>query len=212
MAARAPSFARDESGATMVEFSLVSGILLTLVLALFEFSYAFYEYNAAAKAVQAGVRRAAVSDPVAENLRTHTGLSATAGAGDPMPAFTRRCSGATRTCTDSAFDAAAFNALLYGSAAATCPPPPHRVAPMCAIFPRLRPEHVEIDYVHTGLGYAGRPGPAGRPGGAVPTITVRLTNLTFDFVVLNRLLGLPRLTMSGLSATATGEDLASVTN
>jgi hypothetical protein len=186
-------------------------VLFTLAFALFEFSHAFGQYNAASKALGVGVRRASVSDPVAFDLRTFTGLNP-AEPGDPMPPFERRCSGATRSCTGGTFDEAAFNTILFGSPTAACPTAPVAVTPMCAVFPRLRPEHVEIDYVQTGLGFAGRPGSAGRAGGAVPTITVRLTNLTFDFVVLNRLLGLPPLAMGGLSATATGEDLASVTN
>ncbi|WP_188312081.1 TadE/TadG family type IV pilus assembly protein [Salinarimonas soli] len=205
------SFARDEAGATMVEFGLVAGVLFTLAFALFEFSHAFFQYNAASKALQIGARRASVSDPVAADLRTLTGLS-TAEAGDPMPYFERRCSGATRSCSQGTFDEAAFNTILYGGPTATCLAGTSATTPMCAAFPRLQPGNVEIDYVHSGLGFAGRPGPAGRAGGAVPTITVRLTNLAFDFVVLNRLLGLPSLAMSGLSATATGEDLASVTN
>jgi hypothetical protein len=211
MRGSANAFARDEAGATMVEFGLVAGVLLTLAFALFEFSHAFHQYNAASKALQVGARRASVSDPVALDLRTLTGLGP-AEPGDPMPAFERRCSGATRSCTAGGFDEAAFNTILFGGPTAACPMTPQVLAPMCAVFPRLRREHVEIDYVHTGLGFAGRPGPAGRAGGAVPTITVRLTNLNFDLVVLNRLLGLPPLAMGGLSATATGEDLASVTN
>ncbi len=58
-----------------------------------------------------------------------------------------------------------------------------------------------VEYEQTGLGFAGR------PGGPVPSITVRLTGLNFNFVVLNDLLGLPAIPMSGLAATATAEDM-----
>jgi hypothetical protein len=73
---------------------------------------------------------------------------------------------------------------------------------MCLIFPRIKPENVRIEYVHTGLGYAGR------PGGPLPTITVGLIGLNFDFIILSGFLGLPPISMSGLTATATAEDLS----
>jgi hypothetical protein len=66
----------------------------------------------------------------------------------------------------------------------------------------LRPANVVVEYVHTGLGYAGR------PGGPIPTIRLSLTGLNFDFIILNRLIGLPQISMSSLMATATGEDLS----
>ncbi len=53
------------------------------------------------------------------------------------------------------------------------------------------------------------PGFAGRPGGPVPTVTMRLTGLNFDFVVLGGLLGFGPVQMPGLATTVTGEDLPS---
>ena len=75
---------------------------------------------------------------------------------------------------------------------------------MCQLFPRITPQNVIVEYTHKqpGLGFAGR------PGGPLPSITVRLTGLTFDFVVLDKMLGLPQISMSGLAATATAEDLS----
>jgi len=202
------ALAADRSGATAVEFGLVGGILFVLIFALVDFSHGYHQYSSATKALQVGARLAAVSDPVASDLRALTGLDDGA-AGGAMPYFERRCSGAASSCSQGAFDQAAFDTILYGRGNSACPATPQANPPMCRLFPRLRPRHLEIDYVHTGLGFAGRPGPAGRAGGPVPTITVRLTNLTFDFLVLNRLLGFPAISMAGLSATATGEDLAS---
>jgi hypothetical protein len=37
---------------------------------------------------------------------------------------------------------------------------------------------------------------------------MRFTGLNFEFIALNGLLGLPAISMSGLTATATGEDLS----
>ena len=63
-------FRNDESGAAMVEMSLVLVLLLVLTLGFVDFGHAFYQWNAAGKAVQAGARMASVSNPVATGLTT----------------------------------------------------------------------------------------------------------------------------------------------
>lgn len=79
---------------------------------------------------------------------------------------------------------------------------------MCDIYDRIGPENVIIRYQYTGLGYAGRPASTpSRLGGAVPTITVSITGLTFNFVFLNGLLALGPVPIPGLNTTITGEDL-----
>ena len=72
---------------------------------------------------------------------------------------------------------------------------------MCQIFPRITPQNVIVEYTQTGLGFAGR------PGGPLPSITIRLTGLDFNFVVLDSLIGLTAIPMTGLSASAPAEDL-----
>jgi len=62
---------------------------------------------------------------------------------------------------------------------------------------------VQIVYAQTGLGYAGR------SGGPVPTITVSIQNLPFQFFFLGGLLGFGNINMPGLQTTITGEDLCS---
>jgi Flp pilus assembly protein TadG len=64
-------FARDNNGAVLVEATIMMTIMF--VLGSVDFLFAFYQWNAAAKAVQVGARIAAVSDPVATGLN---GLSA----------------------------------------------------------------------------------------------------------------------------------------
>jgi hypothetical protein len=72
---------------------------------------------------------------------------------------------------------------------------------ICDRYPFVTAENVSITYTHTGLGFAGR------PGGPVPTITLQLTGLTFDFFALGALLELGQLTMPDFKVTMTGEDL-----
>jgi Flp pilus assembly pilin Flp len=192
---------RDASGAVAVEFGLVGGMFIVMLLGMMEFGTAFWQWNRASKALQLGVRLAAVSDPVSSDLKTMTGISGTVEEGDPMPYFQRICTGASKTCSGGTFDQQALQTLVYGRGNAACPTTTQRYPAMCQLFPRIRPENVVVEYTQTGLGFAGR------PGGPLPSITVRLIGLEFDFVVLDDLLGLTKISMSGLNATATAEDL-----
>jgi Flp pilus assembly protein TadG len=193
---------RDPSGAAAVEFGLVGGIFILMLMGLMEFGTVFWQWNQATKALQLGVRLAAVSDPVSSDLKTMTGVSGTVEEGDPMPYFQRICSGASQTCSNGTYDAGSMRTLVYGRGNTACPTTTQRYPAMCQLFPRIRPENVVVEYTHTGLGFAGR------PGGPVPSITLRLTGLEFDFVVLDNMLGLPKISMSGLAATAPAEDLS----
>ena len=66
-------FSRDINGSVLVEVSVMLPIIIFFVLGSIDFLFAFYEWNAATKAVQVGARIAAVSNPVVTNLN---GLSA----------------------------------------------------------------------------------------------------------------------------------------
>jgi hypothetical protein len=198
----APRIVADVRGATTVEFGFVSGFLFLILFAITDLGFAFWQWSSATKALQLGTRLASVSDPVASDLKTLTGLSSAVYEGDPMPQYERVCSGASKTCSGGTFDQTALNTLVYGRGNASCPTATQSFPPMCQIFPRIKPENVVIEYVHTGLGYAGR------PGGPIPTIRLRLTDLNYEFITLSSLLGLPAISMSGLTATATAEDLS----
>ncbi len=195
------SLRHDTSGAVAVEFGLVGGVFITLLLGLMEFGTAYWQWNQASKALQVGVRLAAVSNPVSSDLTTYTGISSTVEEGDLMPYFKRTCSGASQTCTDGTYSVAAMRTIVYGRGNTSCPTAVQRYPAMCQLFPRIQPQNVIVEYEQTGLGFAGR------PGGPLPSITIRLTGLTFNFVVLNSLLGLSAIPMSGLAATATAEDM-----
>ena len=193
---------RDASGAVAVEFGLVGGIFIFLLFGMMEFGTAFWQWNQATKALQLGVRLATVSDPVSSDLKTMTGISGTVEEGDPMPYYQRICSGASKTCSGGTFDEKALQTLVYGRGNSGCPTTTQRYPAMCQLFPRIRPENVIVEYTHTGLGFAGR------PGGPLPSITVRLIGLDFDFVVLDDILGRTKISMSGLKASATAEDMS----
>jgi len=197
-----PRLIGDTRGIAMVEMSLIIGLLLALTLGMVDFSFAFAQWNAASKATQMLARLAAVSDPVSSDLQTLTGVEGGAAPGDPMPDFGEHmCSGATQTCTNGTYDPAAMTDLIDRAIDETN---------LDSILPQLTAANVVIRYTYTGLGFAGRPGVAGRPGGPVPTITVELTGLNFNLFFLNGLMGFGPIQIPPMTTTVTGEDLSTV--
>jgi len=201
MLARLLRICAETSGAALTEAAIVMPLFMVFTGGLVDFSLAFYQWNAASKAVQVGARLAAVSNPIDGALSSLTGLEGGAAAGDPFPPFATVCSGASSTCTglgNSSYSASAMNTLVYGRGEAACGTSgPDQFPGMCDVFDRIRPQNVIVSYRHTGLGFAGR------PGGPVPTITVELTGLTFNLVFLGG-----SITMPPMRTTVTGEDLS----
>jgi len=58
------AFWRNANGSAAVDFGLVGGLFIVMLIGLLEFGTAFWQWNQATKALQLGVRLAAVSDPV----------------------------------------------------------------------------------------------------------------------------------------------------
>ncbi len=207
---------RDEGGAALIEFTAAVLAFFLLLFGVTEFAFAFYQWNAATKAVQLGARLAAVSDPVSSDLLALTGMEGGALPGAAMPNFDRVCTsdsstGATGSCTGGTYDATSVDAmrtLVFGRCQTgvdcprtTCVGTGSNIG-MCNIFDRVTPQNVIIRYQYTGLGYAGR------PGGPVPTITVSLRNLTYNFVMVGGLVpGLSSMQLPSFATTVTGEDL-----
>jgi Flp pilus assembly protein TadG len=208
-------FLRDQSGGVLVETTIMISIVLVFVLGSVDFLFAFYQWNAAAKALEIGARIAAVSAPLANGLNALSTavVSSSVHVGDAMPSFTVTCNdggsggcGCSGTCPGvSGYNSAALNTIVYGRGSATCgdATSAYRTG-MCDIFPRIQPANVRIVYAQTGLGYAGR------SGGPVPTITVSIQNLTYQFFFLGGLLGFSDINIPALQTTITGEDLSSV--
>ena len=209
MAMRLRPLCGDQRGAVLVETTIMLGILFIFVLGCIDFLNALYQWNAAAKAVQVGARIAAVSTPVAQDFTDITGLEGGADAGTfPPPSFTTRtCSGAgSGSCTGGAtYDLAAMNRIVFGRVGGTSctgATSSYEIG-MCDAFPRVTRANVRVSYIYSGLGFAGR------PGGPVPTITVSLQNIPFQFFFLGGLMGFANINIPPLTTTITGEDLSS---
>src|SRR5215475_4164362 len=208
-------FLRDQQGSVMVEVTIMLSIVLLLVLGAIDFLLLFYQWNAAAKAVQTGARLAAVSDPVAAGLNGLSAAVVTAAVppGAAMPKFVITCNGRTGTCNCnpanvcrgvSGYDRAAMNTIVFGRGSSSCSDAKSAdQVGMCDIFPRITPANVKIVYTQTGLGYAGR------PGAPMPTITLSIRNLPFRFYFLGGLIGFRNLHIPESTTSITAEDLSS---
>jgi hypothetical protein len=208
----------------MVEMTIVLPLLFMLLLGFVDFGYAFYQWNAADKAVQVGARLARVSDPVAAGLASEAGIpSDTTQVGNTVPAGTYdylcsedgttgtvSCTCQRGTCQDLTASKDAFNQIFCGdrktcgSSVTSCDGIPKTGrSGMCDIFPGLEASEVRVEYAASGLGYWTR------PAGAVPTISVFVSGHPFQFFFLGGLLGFANITMPNMLSTVTGEDLDS---
>lgn len=210
------AFARSDRGAVLVEGLLALPVFLLACAVIIELSVGVIQFNQTVKALQIGARQLAVSDQLTLNFTAAlTAGQGTLSAGDPVPAAV-----VTSVCTGSApanCNTALLNRLVYGSrtrlvCSSSDIRPGERIG-MCDIMPQIRPQNVRVTYSRTGLGYVGR------PTGPLPTITVEVVNLRFNFFILDALLqvaslggttGVPTgINIPASPVTITGEDLRS---
>jgi hypothetical protein len=204
----------DESGAVFVELAVLLPVLITVLFGSVDLLFAFHQWNAAAKAVEVGARIAAVSDPVAVGLNRLSDQTVLNGVTmrAAMPSFTVICDGGSLTCNctgacdgilPNAYSTTAMDRIVYGRGSTTCgDAKSYYASGMCDILPSIAPANVVVIYQQSGLGYAGR------PGGPIPTITVSLQNMTFQFFFLSAILG-KTIPMPAMTTTITAEDLCS---
>lgn len=202
------TFWSSQSGAAMVEAAIAMPLLLTLLLGFVDFGYAFYQWNAANKAVQAGARLAQISAPVASGLSSETLTQSDltkVGTAVPLNTYNYICTansagvascicGTGATCQNLNVSQSAFDLIFSGSTTR---------AGMQTFLPMLKKSEVRIQYQASGLGYWTR------PNGPVPTITVSIVGHQFQFFFLGALLGFNTITMPSMLSTVTGEDLKS---
>ncbi len=197
MATFSRKFIRDEQGHALVEMAIMLPAALGLTFMIVELAITYFWWTSGEKAAQMGVRIAAVSDPVAEELTEFTGKTNGNRFGDePMPPFapsTVVCDGASSSCTNGfSFDPAAHARI---------------VTEMNRAFGgnQLDAANVAVDYTPMDLGFVGR------PGGPVALVTVRLQNMTWDWVMFDWFLGLDDVDMPAFSSSLVSEDLSMTT-
>lgn len=180
----------DCTGASAVEFALVLPLLLLFLFGIIDGGRFMWEYNRATKATQVGVRVAAVTNVLAEELATkdYVGVNGLTQ-GDVIPAadFTPVTCTSTGCGSGYTFDSTTFNSVLLPR--------------MQAIDPEITAANVQVNYSGSGLGYAGDPNGID----AIPIVTVKLTGLTF--VPITTLM-FATISMPSFSSSMPGEDLS----
>jgi len=76
---------------------------------------------------------------------------------------------------------------------------------MCDVFEAISKDNIEVIYTHSGLGIAGF------PANPAPLITVKVTDMKFDFVFLDLFTPKSFSTMPDVSVSIMAEDLKSGT-
>ncbi len=193
-----------KDGAVTIETSIVITTVIFLTVCVLEAGLAYWQWNSAQQAARHGARIAATSDPIAIDLTTMTGLGNGVEAGDPLPDYTRICSGKTYSCNQGGFNQTALGELVYGlDGDGVCASTSPERRGVCDIISNIGPENVEISYDGSGLGLAGTPAiPA-------PLITVTIKDLEFDFIFLNALLPNKFQKLPPVSVSVMSEDLSS---
>lgn len=179
-------FKKDESGATLVEYTLVFMLLMLLTFGLIEFGIVLFQYNSAEMATAVGARFIATRGPVVTGI-DDCGVTTSAAAGT-LCRDVAGSDGWTITC-----DADAPSGDCQADTLAAL------VAEMQSFAPNVEAQNVQVVLRGAGFGFVGRNSP-------VPMVTVRLTGMQYDFIALDDLLGFGTLTMPGFDATLVVED------
>lgn len=195
---RIHAFLNDQYGGPAAEFAFVLPLAVLFMFGIIDVGRFMWEYNQAEKATQMGARFAAVTDFIPTGLGTYTfvgvgGLKQ----GDPVPASAY----GTMTCTKP--NAAAVSCTCVGTCGwgSTAAPTAFQaiVDRMNLFFPRIATNNVIVEYIPSGLGYAGDP----NGSDVSPLITVRLTGLQFTPIMLFNAI---KINMPDFSYSLTMED------
>lgn len=195
-------FRGNTAGSVSVETALVSILMISITGAAIEGGNALMQWNSAQQAARLGARIAAVSAPIATDISTMTGISGNTRAGDPMPYYSRACSGATTSCTQGSYNNAAMNQLVFGrDNDGVCGAASRARRGMCDVYQRVTAANVTVKYEGSGVGTAGA------PGAAVPLITVTVKDIGLDFVFLDIFTKKQIIKLPDVNVTMMAEDM-----
>lgn len=182
-------FIREQEGAFAAEFAIIVSVLILLTFAVMDMGYALWQWNNAEKAAQIGARLAVVSTPIASGLANYDCGNDTTAAGQPCSQGGNNFGAVTCTmtsCTGFGFSQDEADRLL---------------ARMRKIFPQMQADNLVVEYQDLSLAFDGRGSPVG-------SVTVRIVDMSFDFLLLDSLIGAETISMPEFTTTLTSEDLS----
>ena len=192
----------DRRGASAAEFALLLPLLILLLFGMIDVGRFMWQWNAAEKAAQAGVRFAAVTDVVSTGLGTFSFVGTNGlTQGDVIPADAI----APVLCTDNGTTA---TCTCTASGASICPTGyatgnhiafQNIVNRMTQIDGLIKTADVKIEYRGSGLGYAGD------PNGMDIAPLVRVMIDKIDLSTLSSMT-IMSISIKNISATMTAED------
>jgi hypothetical protein len=194
---RPHGFLRSESGGVLTEGLIVFPLMVLAVSVCVEFGYMMQQWNQAAKAMQLGVRKLIVSQPVTPNFTTVFNVST--GTGGQLIDANASVKSSCGTGTGFVCNAAQMTRLINGNIAGT-----NRWPGLNRFFPGITANQIRITYERSGLGYWGR------PNGAVVTVRMDISREAVDLPILGVMLENAGITFPPFTVTATSEDLKNV--
>ena len=201
---------RSHSGASAAEFGLVLPLLIILLLGIIDAGRFIWEYNRAEKATQAGARVSVVTQIIPQGVADFKYVGQNVGGvsyiqGDPLSKTAlgkvecKQTSGTLGCVCDNGGGASFCPSMGTANTAGF----DAIVTRMRAMYPRVSAARVVVEYRGSGVGYAGDP--SGMD--ISPLVTVKLSGMTFNPLVLFGLVSFP---LPSFSTTLTAEDSASV--
>lgn len=190
--ARFRKFWAQQSGSALTEGLLVFPIMVLAVSATVEFGFLLHQWNQGAKAMQLGVRKLIVSDPVTPDFYTVFAFDPSS-TGDLINAD----AGISSSCgagTGTACDAAKMQHIISGGGT---------WRGLEAYFPGLTADEIRVTYELSGLGYQGR------PAGPVVTVRMELARDAINLPITSTFLDLLDISFPPFAVSATSEDLQS---
>lgn len=180
---------KDTAGSSMIEFSLLMGLLMLFTFSIVDGGYIMYQFNSAQKATQMGARVAATRSPVVTGLND-------CGVANINNVF------AGTDCSEVP-GSDSWSVVCTSSGGAQCDAAARArvLAEMQRVYPSIDDSNLVITFSGVGLGYVGRAVP-------IPAVTVQLQNIQYNYVAVGQLLNFGTvLNFNTTQTTVIAEDL-----
>lgn len=184
----------DQDGGALTEGLVVFPIMVFAVSTCIEFGFLLHQWNLGAKAMQMGVRKLVVTEPVTSDFDDVFAFNDDLG-GDLITAN----SGVISTCgagTNTTCNAQIMQRIVSGGIGDAWPG-------LVGFFPDLSVDDIRVTYELNGLGYQGR------PGGPIVTVRMEIDRDPSNLPITGMIFNMLDITFPAFAVTATSEDLQS---